>query len=357
MTADFWNDPTVRIVIYSLSYIIGAFIIAKISVRVIALLRKWITNKTPSELDDRLMDILETHVKWVINIAGFYFAVNYLEKLFQDQDQEPVLIFYANNALYIEAVLVVSLLVIKVLMELLTWYLGRLAKKEETNLIGEFVPLFSRLLKIVVFVLALIVVMNKLGQDVSGLVVLGGVGSFAFAFAAQDTLANMISGFVIMTDRPFRVGDRILLGSGEKGDVFEIGLRSTKILDFDNQMVIVPNAEIVNSKIINLSYPDLTIRVVVNVGVAYGTDIEKTKKLLVQICKEHSTVLEKPEPVAYFLDFGDSSLSLTVRCRVPHYTNQWTVAEELRVEVNKRFQSEGIEIPFPQRVVHMKREK
>lgn len=353
MWVNLWNNEVIRSIILSLSYIFGSIIVANIAVKLIVVVRRLITKKTPTELDDRIMDIIESHIKWVIIIIGFYFGINYLELLFPAQDQKPLIIIYINHTLYIAVVLVISLLVVRILSDTLKWYLEHLARKEETKLIGEFIPLFTRLLKIVVFSLSAIIILKKLEQDISGLVVLGGVGSFAIAFAAQDTLSNMISGFVIMTDRPFRVGDRVLLGSGEKGDVFEIGLRSTKILDFDNQMVIVPNAEIISSKIINLSYPDLTIRVVVNVGVAYGTDIEKTKELLVQICKEHSLVLEEPAPVAYFLDFGDSSLDLSVRCRVPNFGDQWTVAEEIRVEINKRFEKEGIEIPFPQRVVQI----
>ena len=356
MPAEIWNDPTVRSVLLSLSFIAGAFILAPAATRIVSLLRRWVTKRTPTELDDRIMGVLESHLRWIIIITGFYFGINNLEQLFPSQEQEPEVIFYANHVLYIATVFVISLFVIKVLTESLAWYLGHLARREETKLIADFIPLFDRILRIIVLAIAVIIVLNKLGQDVSGLVVSLGVGSFAVAFAAQDTIANMIAGFVIMIDRPFRVGDRILLDSGEKGDVFEIGLRSTKILDFDNTLIIVPNAQIVSSKLTNLSYPDSAIRVVINIGVAYGTDLDKVKSLLVQVCKDHKEVQDDPPPEAYFLEFGDSSLNVSVRCRVPHFADQWRITEELRLEINRRFEREGIEVPFPQRVIHQKKD-
>jgi small-conductance mechanosensitive channel len=163
----------------------------------------------------------------------------------------------------------------------------------------------------------------------------------------------MIAGFTIMLDRPFRVGDRIQLASGEKGDVVEIGLRSTKILTFENTLLIIPNESIVKEMVWNLSYPNPIIRVKVDVGVAYGTDPERVKQIMVDVAKQHPEVLDDPEPKAYLINFGDSSLDFTLVGRVANYGDQWRVQEELRIAIYKAFEKEGIEIPFPQRVVHM----
>lgn len=239
---------------------------------------------------------------------------------------------------------------------LLDWYGERWGKSVKERIQDEFSPLFRRLIVIVVYTIAVVFILKNFKQDISSILVSLGVGSLAVALAAKDTLANMISGFMIMTDRPFRIGDRIMLESGEKGDVYDIGLRSTKILTFDNTLIVVPNQQIINEKVTNLSYPDPQIRVMVEVGVAYGTDLDCAKQILVDTCKNHPDVLEDPPPKSYFLNFGDSSLDLRVVCRVAQWGDQWRVAEELRMEVNRAFVRENIKIPFPQRVVYMKKE-
>ena len=183
---------------------------------------------------------------------------------------------------------------------ILDWYNHHWSKKATSKYYDEFIPLFKRLIIIVVYTISIIAILHQFNQNVSSIVVSLGVGSLAVALAAKDTMANMIAGFMIMTDRPFRLGDRILLESGEKGDVYDIGLRSTKILTFDNTLIVVPNQQIINEKVTNLSYPDPQIRVKVEVGVAYGTDLEKAKKILVQICKSHAEVLDNPPPEAFF---------------------------------------------------------
>ena len=209
---------------------------------------------------------------------------------------------------------------------------------------------------IVVYAIAVVQILHHFNQDVSSIIVSLGVGSLAIALAAKDSLANMIAGFMIMTDRPFRIGDRVKLESGEKGDIYDIGLRSTKILTFDNTLIVVPNQQIINEKVTNLSYPDPQIRVSVEVGVAYGTDLDHVKQLLLEICEIHPDVLDDPPPAAYFLNFGDSSLDFKIVCRVGQWGQQWAVGEALRMEINRVFQKEGIEIPFPQRVVYNKKD-
>jgi small-conductance mechanosensitive channel len=252
-------------------------------------------------------------------------------------------------------VFVVAHLVSSVLHLLLDWYSERLSQAVAGGGKDDFVPLVRRLISIVIYTIAVIFIFKHFKQDISAIIVTLGVGTMAIALAAKDTIANMIAGFTIMTDRPFRIGDRILLESGEKGDVYDIGLRSTKILTFENTLIIVPNQQIVNEKVTNLTYPDPRIRVRIDVGVAYGTDLDKVKKILVDVCKAHPEVLEEPAPAAYFINFGDSSLDLMVICRTAKWGDQWRVGEELRMEIKKVFEREGIEIPFPQRDVHIKK--
>ena len=352
MVNELFYNETLKTIVIALGYIIGSVILVPAAVRVVNVVGHWITKRTPTKLDDLILSIIERYLKWVVIIAGFYLGINHLNRLFPPEKGEPVIIQYANKTLYVCIIFVLSLLTVRILIESINWYLSRLENRGDGQLAKEFTPLVNRLLKIIVFAIAIIIVLEGFGVNVSGLVVSLGVGSFAIAFAAQDTLANMISGFVITLDRPFRIGDRVQLESGEVGDILEIGLRSTKILTFDNTVIIMPNSKIVNSKLVNLSYPDPIIRVAIDVGVAYGTNLDKVKTLLVEVCKNHNEVLKDPEPQAFFMSFGAYSLDLKVICRVAKYTDQWRIAEELRMAIKKRFEDEGITIPFPQYVIH-----
>ena len=226
-----------------------------------------------------------------------------------------------------------------------------LSKKSDSNIVTEFGPLIQRLIKGLVIIIGITVVLEHFNVDIKGLIVSLGVGSLALAFAAQDTLGNMIAGFVIMIDRPFRKGDRIKLEGGELGDVYDIGLRSIKIIDFENTIHIIPNKEIANKRVINYSYPDTKIRVKINVGVAYGSDIDQVKKILIIQFIKHPEILDDPEPTAYFVNMGDSSLDFMVVGRVNAYTNQWRVSEELRIGIYKALVGAGINIPFPHRTL------
>ncbi|MHA2018657.1 MAG: mechanosensitive ion channel family protein, partial [Promethearchaeota archaeon] len=154
-------------------------------------------------------------------------------------------------------------------------------------------------------------------------------------------------------DRPFRVGDRIKTTSGVLGEVFEIGLRSMKLLDFEKNLHVIPNAEIVKAEVINYSYPDTKVRVKIEVGVAYGSDLEKVKKIILDIFSKHQKVLKSPKPSVFFINFGESSLDLLGVAYVNHYKDSWETGEELRMQVYNSFNKNNIEIPFPQNVVYL----
>jgi len=354
MTAilDFFRQDVIPVKgLIAVAILLVTFLLSKLLPKIEQMITRHITGKTKTELDDLILDSISRATRKLVWLGGLYFAFESLRSVL------PIRVFsYRDGVLYVLLILIVANYFSRILKDFLEWYAGRLGDRVRSRVHDEFGPLFKRLIVIVVYSIAIIHILHYFKQNVSSLIVSLGVGTLALALAAKDTLANMISGFMIMTDRPFRIGDRIMLESGEKGDVYNIGLRSTKILTFDNTLIVVPNQQIINEKVTNLSYPDPQIRVIVEVGVAYGTDLDQAKRILVDICRSHPDVLQDPPPKAYFLNFGDSSLDLRVVCRVAQWGEQWRVAEELRMNVNRKFEEEGIEIPFPQRVVSLKKE-
>jgi small-conductance mechanosensitive channel len=214
--------------------------------------------------------------------------------------------------------------------------------------------LTSKLIALLIGMVGAIVILDHFGINIGSLLVSLGVGSLAVALAAQDTLANMIAGFVIMVDRPFRVGDRIELPTGQVGDVHRIGLRSTQILNFDNNLIIVPNAELIKSRIVNFAFPFNQMRVLVKFGVAYGASPEQVRTILLDIVRAHPEVVSDPQPEVFFTAMNDSSLEFTLIARAAEYQKRFDIECTLREQAYLAFQKAGIEIPFPQRVVHMK---
>ena len=198
-----------------------------------------------------------------------------------------------------------------------------------------------------------IVIADRFQWPISKLWAAAGIGSLAVAFAAKDTFANMISGIIILFDRPFLVGDRIELADGTFGDVVDIGLRSTKVLTFDHTIDIIPNALISDQRVRNHTYPDTKLKVALTIGVAYGSDLVTVKDILNNILAEHPRVLNEPPWGIWFTEFGDSSLNLFIRYWIADYRDKFGTMDEINMEINRRFAASGIEIPFPQRDVHL----
>ncbi len=162
----------------------------------------------------------------------------------------------AGYGKYIGSIFIVcfAFLIHRISSALLAWYRDNIAARTATSLDDEFIPLLSRLIKIAVWAIALLVILPLYGVNISALVATLGVSSLAVALAAQDTIANIISGFMIMVDRPFRVGDKIKIPSGETVEVLDIGVRRSRFLAEDKAIIIIPNLELSKSKIINYTY-------------------------------------------------------------------------------------------------------
>ncbi len=172
-------------------------------------------------------------------------------------------------------------------------------------------------------------------------------------FGLQEIFANFVSGLIILFERPVRIGDLVTIDN-VSGCVSKIQIRATTITDWDRKEYIVPNKEFVTGKVLNWTLSDRTNRIVINVGVAYGTDTGKALELLAQVTDEHPLVLKDPAPVIGFEGFGDSSLNLVLRCFLPNFDHRLKVISQLHVAIERRFRDAGIEIAFPQRDLHIR---
>jgi len=337
----------IKVVLYFAGVVVLSFVVRFIWQNVF----KLIARKTHTELDNMIFEYTEKPVSFLVIVVGFYFIMRDLAK---DQFMNGSFVLQIiNGVFYTAAVVVVSLFIYALLKAILDWYAQEKALKAGI-VVQDFIPLVKRLIQAVILFISIMIVLGHFNINITGLVATAGIASLAFALAAQDSISNMIAGFLIMVDRPFRVDDRIELADGTMGDVLEIGLRSTKILSFDHTVIVVPNSEIAKAKITNFGYPNPKVKIRQVVNVAYGSDIVKVKKILKEICQAHSDVLKDPAPDAYFMEFGESSLNVLSVCWVSDYKEKFRITDELNMEIKRRFEEENVEIPFPQRDVHVR---
>jgi small-conductance mechanosensitive channel len=202
------------------------------------------------------------------------------------------------------------------------------------------------------FVAAAAIAVLVMGVDLSGIAIVAGALSVGIGFGLQNVVNNFVSGLILLIERPIKVGDWVVVGTTE-GMVKQINVRSTEIETFRRASVIIPNADLISNSVTNWTHKDRYGRIDLPIGVAYGTDTRKVEEVLLEVARKHERVLSFPAPFVVFQNFGNSSLDFELRAYTGDVLWQVLIASDMRHEIDKRFKEEGIEIPFPQRVVHM----
>lgn len=208
--------------------------------------------------------------------------------------------------------------------------------------------------RVLIMFIGAIFIIQTAGIDMSSLSLLAGALGVGIGFGLQNITDNFISGIIILFEKPIKVGDRIVVGDTE-GDVINISVRATTILTNENVSIIVPNSEFISSRVINWSHNDRNIRFDIPVGVSYKEDPELVKDILLKVARENENVLKFPESIVFFDEFGDSALNFTLAVWTSTYTDKpRKLKTELYFAIFDQFKEKGIEIPFPQRDIHVK---
>lgn len=213
---------------------------------------------------------------------------------------------------------------------------------------------------LVIWALGLLMALSQLHVDITPLLTTLGVAGLATALALQDTLANFFAGLYILADRPLKPGDYVKLDSGQEGYVVEVGWRNTRIRQLPNNLIIVPNQKVAQAIITNYHLPETRMSLLVPISVSYSADPDHVERVLIEEARKAAEedqlegLLADPPPFVRFIPgFGDSALEFTLICQVREFVDQYLVQHELRKRILRRFRAEGIEIPFPQRTVHL----
>jgi MscS family membrane protein len=352
---DIFDKPFVYHVFIAIAMVTIATLFTRPVRWLLLVLGRKLLARTETALDDQILGVALKHVRPILVVIGLQLAVREIRKgTGTSETTINQVLDYAEILLYVFLVGLGVKVLLGIVHEVIQWYLGRISTEGTSNLKLTLGPLTTKLTTLLVGFVAIIIVLDHFGINIGSLLVSLGVGSLAVALAAQDTIANMIAGFVILVDRPFRVGDRIELAAGQVGDVREIGLRSTRVQNFDNNLIIIPNSELIRSRIVNLSYPEQSNRVLLRFSVAYGADVEAVRGILVGIAGAHPDLLKDPVPQVFVTDVNETAVQLTLVGRAASYMVQWGAETQIRERAYQAFLEHGIRVPVQRRIVEMR---
>ena len=243
--------------------------------------------------------------------------------------------------------------------EMLTTIETQFVQRTSTAIDDTALPLLNTVVRFLILALGIILALDHIGLNIAPLLAGAGVMGLALSLAAKDTLSNLIAGVLLIIDRPFQVGDRIELWmapseTGTWGDVIEIGLRATKIRNPDNLVVVVPNNEIMRRDIINYTMSGSDIRLRIPFGIAYESDIEKAKDLLISTAREVNGVKLDPLPVVIVRGCGPSEVNLQLRVWIEDARARRRIADEITEQAILMFSKGDVEIPYPKQEIYLR---
>ena len=332
----------------SILIILGAIIIVKLlSLLGKKVIKPFVTG-TDNHLDDVIFYSLEAPVKFAIILLGIWIAIHRL--VYPDSFVKVV-----DNAYSILIVLDITWFFGRLFSSLLQVYWG----KQSNGQANKMMPIIKRTILVIVWLIGIVMALSNVGVNISALLGTLGIGGIAFALAAQDTVKNVFGAFTILTDKPFSIGDTIRVDSYE-GTVVDVGVRSTKIMNYDKRIITFPNYKITDTSIVNISSEPMR-RVVLNLGLTYDTTSEKMKEaleLLKSIHKRVENVSSNPSDiVAVFTEYSDSALVIMYIYFIEKQGDILGVTSNMNMEILAAFNKAGLNLAFPTRTVYIQKDE
>lgn len=332
----------------SILIILGAIIIVKLlSLLGKKVIKPFVTG-TDNHLDDVIFYSLEAPVKFAIILLGIWIAIHRL--VYPDSFVKVV-----DNAYSILIVLDITWFFGRLFSSLLQVYWG----KQSNGQANKMMPIIKRTILVIVWLIGIVMALSNVGVNISALLGTLGIGGIAFALAAQDTVKNVFGAFTILTDKPFSIGDTIRVDSYE-GTVVDVGVRSTKIMNYDKRIITFPNYKITDTSIVNISSEPMR-RVVLNLGLTYDTTSEKMKEaleLLKSIPKRVENVSSNPSDiVAVFTEYSDSALVIMYIYFIEKQGDILGVTSNINMEILAAFNKAGLNLAFPTRTVYIQKDE
>jgi small-conductance mechanosensitive channel len=327
----------------SLACIVGGVLIGIVIEKIILVRLKKFATRTKWQGDEIIVGALQGLVILWFSIGGIYAALAFLPL-------KPSIVVLVNKILIIVLILTATLVCAKIVGGLLKFH------GEKTSTIPS-ASLLINITRIVIFTIGILIILQSLGISITPLITALGVGGLAVALALQPTLSNLFAGIQIIASKQLEVGDYVELDTGQRGYVTDISWRNTKIREIPNNIVVVPNARLADAIVTNFNQPQKELSFQVECGVGYESNLERVEQIAIdvakQVLKDVQGGLSDFQPFVRFYAFGESSIDFKVFLKVKEYVNQFLARHEYIKALHKRFNEEGINIPFPIRTVHM----
>lgn len=334
-------SPAVADIVAAVAIIIIFFSLSLCSKWVVRNIVPHFVSRTGSTLDDEILKAADGPLQTLFAFTGLYLASKTVNNL------STGLTSMLDTLATVAVTLVGAYFVSNLISAFIRWYINDVAPKTESDLDDHLLPFVNKLLIAGVYAVAALMVMVEFGVQITPLIASLGVMGIAVAFAAKESLSSIFGAFAIMTDRPYKVGDRLILPGVGQADVLDVGLRSTRIRSLDNRIVIIPNEDIARSRIVNMSKPDSKVRVTVNIGISYRSDVDRACEILEEIAMSMPEVSREPKARAYVSSLDEFSVNIMLLAWIESYRNDLLVPDSIYRETLERFEKEGIEIPFP----------
>jgi small-conductance mechanosensitive channel len=342
--------PSTNQLIVAAAILVGAWLISLILTFILRHSKR-LTSFTQSTLDDEIIRLLSRPIHVGFELAGVMIAFRYL---FPDL---VIRGFGYGELIPILLIAWIAYVANRMVRGMMIWHENQAAENGENIKRGTF-GFLNTIISLLIWGFAFTFILNQVGIDISALLAGLGIAGLAIALALQNTLSGLFSAIGLVIDRPIRQGDFVKLEDGTEGFIEDISMRSTRIRTFDQNLVIVPNSKLTSMSITNAYLPEEEITLKIPVGVGYGSDLEKAEGVAIKIANE---VLDShgakgsAEPFVRFKEFGDSSIHMTVYLRIGKFLDQFIVRHEFIKALTVAYKKAKIEIPFPQRDVHMKK--
>lgn len=336
-----WNNVYIKSLLIFVAGILLAYIAKFISRHYL----KPLAKKTKTKIDDLIIRSVASVIFYIIFFLGLKIAVDNLPF------ESSVMSNLVNSIL----ILVICVLLIRIVDNFAAQWMKEWKQNTKTTTDERLIPLFQKMVKTVIIVLAVIFIFSAWKINISPLLATAGIAGLTIGLAVKDSLQNILGGLQLVLDKTFKVGDKVELEGGELGVILDIGLRSTKLKTYDNEIIFIPNGNLANSKIKNFTQPDSSVRVNVNFGVEYGTDPEKVRSVVLACLKNIKGILEDPPPAVQFMKMSDFSLDFTARTWVAAYSEAFDTKLMMTDAIYDALNRAGIGIPFPTRTIYTKK--
>ena len=331
--------------VYSLVILLAFFILSKLVVVVSTRLILKLTKRTKTELDDLIVSRTNKPISLMLLLLGIRLAISPL-------GIKSNILDIMEHIISSLVILVVTYTVIVIIDIILDNWARKIAERTHSQVEDEVILMFKRISRIFIFIIGLLFILPVWGVQILPVLASLGVAGIAVAFALQSTLSNVFGGASILLDKSVKVGDKIKIDD-VTGTVVDVGLRSTKIKTFDNELVTVPNGKLADSKILNFIQPDPSVRVTIDFGVEYGSDIEKVRKVVLDTIKKVPNVLKSPEPKVLMAEMADFSLKFKALFWVNTFDVKFDAKSFATEAIYNALIRAKIGIPFPTRTVYI----